>query len=130
MCDAGITDPLLTCAMFDDAGGSQSSLSAEATISRPTPSILSPYAIDFVPANVSHIITWFLQDMIQANNSDVIFLTETWLNESYTDAIFDLINYQIFRDDRSRTTGGGCANAILVCRSILSCSSFSFVRKF
>ena len=40
---------------------------------------------------------------------DVVFITETWLNESITDGEIQLQNYNCFRQDRCGRTGGGVA---------------------
>lgn len=52
-----------------------------------------------------------------ASDADIVFITETWLNDGFLDSELPLDMYKIFRRDRdyhssNTTLGGGCLIAI------------------
>ncbi len=58
-----------------------------------------------------------LKDCIQDHSSEIVGITETWLNESFRFNAFDGL-YNVFRQDRNEGHGGG---VILAVKSHLQC---------
>lgn len=61
--------------------------------------------------SLANKLDFFHYEIFVSNNfPDVVFVTETWLDESYPNSLFDCKNdYQIFRKDRVNGGGGGVA---------------------
>ena len=49
-----------------------------------------------------------LECVINLNSADVLYVTETWLSEEISDSYVSLLNFSLFRKDRT-TRGGGIA---------------------
>ena len=45
--------------------------------------------------------------ILQQNSVDILALSETWLNDSWPDAVLTVPGYCCYRRDRSNSTGGG-----------------------
>ena len=45
--------------------------------------------------------------LIKEKNPDLISITESWGNDSITDGIFAIKGYNMYRDDKTTSTGGG-----------------------
>ena len=52
------------------------------------------------------------QDLVYAENSDVIYVNETWLNQNISNSEILHSGFKIFRKDRSDRSGGGILIAI------------------
>ena len=63
-----------------------------------------------------------LQATIEAMKPDVVGITESWGNESISDAELDIAGYDMFRKDRPTTNKGG--EVLLHVRSVLNPSEF------
>jgi exonuclease III len=48
-----------------------------------------------------------LQDFVYSEQTDIVFLTETWLSNKHFDAEILRQDYNVFRVDRKCKTGGG-----------------------
>ena len=67
-----------------------------------------------------------LEESLEVENSVGIFLTETWLDESVTNAELQMNNYEIYLADRmSRARGGAaiCLRKNLQCKQVFTYSN-------
>ena len=71
--------------------------------------------------SLTNKLDFFNLEIIENNNfPDIIFVTETWLDESFSNSLFECKNsYQIFRKDRTCGRGGGVA---IFVKNEISCS--------
>ena len=51
----------------------------------------------------------FIDNILVADNVDLFFITETWLDNSITDSMIKINNFEIIRSDRLTKQGGGVA---------------------
>ena len=64
----------------------------------------------FVPSVVHRILIIELRDWAAANKTDVITISETWLNTTVTNSEVSIEGYKLYRQDRLCKRGGGvCA---------------------
>ena len=73
-----------------------------------------------------------LEILVDNNNSDIVFLTETWLTDNIPDEAINCLGMNLVRLDRKHGTGGGVALLInskipFKVRDDLSCSLFECI---
>ena len=73
-----------------------------------------------------------LKILVDNNNSDIVFLTETWLTDNIPDEAINCLGMNLVRLDRKNGTGGGVALLInskipFKVRDDLSCTLFECI---